>query len=79
MIIQFSTLVKGLPEDQPIFISGKVYNSTVNGQIKGGTGVVELLELTSESADFTEKDILERYNNIMDSFIGYLKQNELLK
>ncbi len=31
LIIQFSTLVKGLPEDKPIFISdSKVYNSTVN-------------------------------------------------
>ena len=30
LIIQFSTLVKELPEDKPIFISGKVYNSTVN-------------------------------------------------
>ena len=30
LIIQFSTLVKNLPQDEPIFISGKVYNSTVN-------------------------------------------------
>lgn len=30
LIIQFSTLVKELPEDEPIFIEGKVYNSTVN-------------------------------------------------
>lgn len=30
LIIQFSTLVKGLPQDEPIFISGNVYNSTVN-------------------------------------------------
>lgn len=30
LIIQFSTLVKGLPPDKPIFISGNVYNSTVN-------------------------------------------------
>ena len=30
LIIQFSTLVKDLPEDEPIFVSGKVYNSTVN-------------------------------------------------
>ena len=31
LIVQFSTLVKALPEDEPIFISNKVYNSTVNG------------------------------------------------
>lgn len=30
LIIQFSTLVKDLPEDKPIFVGGKVYNSTVN-------------------------------------------------
>lgn len=30
LIIQFSTLVKDLPEDEPIFAGGKVYNSTVN-------------------------------------------------
>lgn len=30
LIIQFSTLVKGLPEDVPIFINGHIYNSTVN-------------------------------------------------
>lgn len=31
-VIQFSELVKGLPEDEPIFVRdmGKVYNSTVN-------------------------------------------------
>ena len=30
LIIQFSELIKGLPEDKPIFVSGKIYNSTVN-------------------------------------------------
>lgn len=29
-VIQFSELIKGLPEDKPIFVSGNVYNSTVN-------------------------------------------------
>ena len=29
-VIQFSELIKGLPEDKPIFVKGKVYNSTVN-------------------------------------------------
>lgn len=29
-IIQFSELIKGLPEDEPIFIQGRVFNSTVN-------------------------------------------------
>ena len=30
MVIQFSELIKGLPEDEPVFVKGKVYNSTVN-------------------------------------------------
>ena len=29
-VIRFSELVKCLPDDQPIFVDGKVYNSTVN-------------------------------------------------
>lgn len=30
LIVQFSELVKGLPEDEPIFVRGRVYNSTAN-------------------------------------------------
>ncbi|MDO4772239.1 MAG: site-specific integrase [Bacillota bacterium] len=30
LIVQFSTLVKNLPKDEPIFVAGNVYNSTVN-------------------------------------------------
>lgn len=30
LVIQFSELIKGLPEDEPIFVKGQVYNSTVN-------------------------------------------------
>ena len=33
LIVQFSELVKGLPEGQPIFVHGKVYNSTVNDNL----------------------------------------------
>lgn len=29
-VVQFSELIKGLPEDKPIFVHKKVYNSTVN-------------------------------------------------
>lgn len=29
-VIQFSNLLKGLPEDKPIFVHGKIFNSTVN-------------------------------------------------
>lgn len=30
MVIQFSELIKDFPEDKPVFVRGKVYNSTVN-------------------------------------------------
>ena len=35
-VIQFSELVKGLPENEPIFVrtKGKIYNSTVNGVLE---------------------------------------------
>ena len=33
-VIQFSELVKDLPEEKPIFVKGKVYNSTVNDILK---------------------------------------------
>ena len=33
-VIQFSQLIKDLPEDKPIFVNGKVYNSTVNGVLE---------------------------------------------
>ena len=29
-IIKFSELIKGLPEDKPIFVNGRVFNSTIN-------------------------------------------------
>lgn len=33
-VIKFSQLIKDLPADQPIFVKGKVYNSTVNGVLE---------------------------------------------
>ena len=33
-VIQFSQLIKDIPEDKPIFVKGKVYNSTVNGVLE---------------------------------------------
>jgi len=31
LIMQFANLVKALPNEEPLFVKGKVYNSTVNG------------------------------------------------
>lgn len=59
----------------------KYYQGFTNimGQTKEGTGIIELLNLTSSSTDFTESDILERYDAMMNSFIDYLKSNDLLQ
>lgn len=59
----------------------KYYEGFTNskGQVKEGTGVVELLDLTATSADFTEKDIIDRYKKMIDCFINYLQKNSLIK
>lgn len=31
LIVQFSELMRGLPEDDPVFVTGRMYNSTANG------------------------------------------------
>lgn len=58
----------------------KYYKGFVNdkGQEKHGTVITELLELTVEP-DFSEKNIEDRKNNIINSFIEYLNENELIK
>ena len=33
-IIKFSEIIKGLPEDKPIFVKGRVFNSTINGVLE---------------------------------------------
>ena len=59
----------------------KYYQGFTNskGLQKDGTGIVELHNLTASSTDFTEKDIIARYNAIMDTFMAYLKANDLLQ
>ena len=34
LIVQFSELIKGLPEDEPIFIKSRVFNSSVNDSLE---------------------------------------------
>lgn len=59
----------------------KYYKGFTNakGQSKDGTAIVELLNLTGGSTDFTENDIVGRYDAIMNSFINYLSDNDLLQ
>lgn len=33
-IIKFSELIKGLPDNKPIFVNGRVFNSTINGVLE---------------------------------------------
>lgn len=53
--------------------------TTDKGQKKQGTGVSELLKLANSKLDFTESDIQNRHDKIIDSFVSFLKQNNLLK
>lgn len=59
----------------------KYYQGFTNdkGQYKQGTINAELVNLTSSNNDFTELDIENRNRKIIDGFILFLKENELLK
>lgn len=45
---------------------------------KKATEVVELVELANKFSDFTEPDIKERNNMILDRFVEYLRANNLI-
>lgn len=62
--------------DKAVYYKGYINK---RGQQKDGTKIVELLELANSRTDFTESDIKERNNKIMDTFIDYLKENGLTK
>lgn len=49
-----------------------------NGGRKEGTRVQELLELSHTKKDFCEEDIIQREKTIINSFLKYLKQFDLL-
>ena len=59
----------------------KYYQGFVNSrnQKKEGTRNHELHHLSETLTDFTEKDILDRTEEIMAKFLDYLRENELLK
>ena len=46
-------------------------------QKKDGTKIHELVKLANTADDFTEEDIVKRNRNIMDSFIEFLRENNL--
>ena len=59
----------------------KYYQGFTNakGQAKNGTMIIELKEILSQKMDFSEKDIESRNENIINSFVDYLKQNDLIR
>jgi len=59
----------------------KYYQGFTNdkGQYKQGTINAELVNLTTSNSDFTEQDIENRNRKIINGFILFLKENELLK
>lgn len=51
---------------------------TQNNNEKQGTMIAELISLAKNKIDFTEVDIEERESLIINEFLSYLKQNQLL-
>lgn len=41
--------------------------------------IVELAEISNSYSDFTETDIINRNSKIIDSFVNFLRVNQLLK
>ena len=57
-VIQFSQLIKDLPEDKPIFVKGKVYNSTVNGVLERYCKKVEVPVISIHGLRHTHASLL---------------------
>ena len=58
MVIQFSELIKGLPEDEPIFVKKKVYNSTVNAILSRYCKEANIPEISIHGLRHTHASIL---------------------
>ena len=59
----------------------KYYEGFTNdkGQYKEGTKIVELQGFAKNKVDYTESDIDSRQESIIDTFVDFLKQNNLTK
>ena len=57
----------------------KYYQGFVNGrgQVKEGTKIYELLELAKTRSDYTERDILQRNEDIFSTFLEFVRDNGL--
>lgn len=58
IVIQFSELIKGLPEEEPIFVNGQVYNSTVNDILKRHCEKVNIPVISVHGLRHTHASIL---------------------
>ena len=57
-VIQFSELVKDLPEDKPIFVNSKVYNSTVNDILSRHCKEAKIPEISIHGLRHTHASLL---------------------
>ena len=57
-VVQFSTLLQNLPEDQPVFVTKKVYNSTVNDILARHCRSVGIPEITIHGLRHTHASLL---------------------
>lgn len=57
-VVQFSELVKGMPQDVPIFIKGKVYNSTVNDILSRHCNAIKIPEISIHGLRHTHASLL---------------------
>lgn len=57
-VVQFSTLVKNLPDDKPIFINKQVYNSTVNDILSRHCRKCNIPEITIHGLRHTHASLL---------------------
>ncbi|MBM6999160.1 site-specific integrase [bacterium] len=58
LVVQFSELVKGLPSDTPIFVNGKVYNSTANNVLARRCKSAEVPVITIHGLRHTHASLL---------------------
>ncbi len=53
--------------------------TNAKGQAKEGTSIKELRDIASTLSDFTEANIIDRHNSIIETFMKYLDTEDLLK
>ena len=57
-IMKFSELIKGLPDDEPIFVKGRVFNSTINGVLERHCKKLEIPVISIHGLRHTHASLL---------------------